>query len=118
SSQSLIEQVNATTSKVATNTTLTASATTINVGQKVTFTATVKAASGTAIPTGFVSFFDGNVELGTATLNAKGQAIFTFAFSTAGSHTIRAVYSGDEMFDPSSASLIENVKKQRTWWKR
>jgi streptogramin lyase len=118
SSQSLIEQVNATTGKVASITTLTASATTITVGQKVTFTATVKAASGTAIPTGLVTFFDGNVKLGTATLNAQGQAVFTFAFSTAGSHTIKAVYSGNEMFDPSSASLIENVKKPRTWWKR
>ena len=118
SSQSLIEQVNVATGKVASITTLTASATNIAVGQKVTFTATIKAASGPAIPTGFVSFFDGNVKLGSATINAQSQAIFTFAFSTTGSHTIKAVYSGDDMFDPSSTSLVETVKKQRTWWRR
>jgi hypothetical protein len=118
SSQSLIEQVNAPTGQIASITTLTASATTITLGQKVTFRATIKAASGPAIPTGFVTFFDGNVKLGTATINAQGQATFTFAFSTTGSHIIKAVYSGDEMFDPSAASLVETVKKQRTWWRR
>jgi hypothetical protein len=118
SSQSLIEQVNVATGKVASITTLTASATTIAVGQKVTFTATIKAASGPAIPTGFVTFFDGDVKLGTATINAQGKAILTFAFSTTGSHTIKAIYSGDDLFDPSSASLVETVKKQQTWWKR
>jgi streptogramin lyase len=117
SSQSLIEQVNAPNGKVASITTLTASATTITVGQKVTFTATVKAALGIAIPTGVVTFFDGNVKLGTATINSQGQAIFSFAFSTTGSHSIKAVYSGDDMFDPSSASLVETVKK-RTWSRR
>src|SRR5262249_10037648 len=43
SSQSLIEQVNGATGRVASITTLTASATTIAVGQTVTFMATVKA---------------------------------------------------------------------------
>src|SRR5262245_36210390 len=50
SSQSLIEQVNAATSKIASVTTLTASPTTVTTGQKVTFTATVKDPSGAAIP--------------------------------------------------------------------
>jgi streptogramin lyase len=113
SHDTLVEQVNAATGKVASITTLTASATTVAAGQQVTFTATVKAASGTATPTGSVTFKDGNVVLGTVMLDAQGQARFTCAFTSTGSHTIEAVYNGDDIFNSSSALLVENVRRHR-----
>src|SRR5262249_49374632 len=58
-------------------------------GQNVTFTATVTAvAPGAGTPAGTVTFKDGNVILGTATIGSGGRATFTTSFSATGSHTI------------------------------
>jgi hypothetical protein len=43
------------------------------------------------------------------TLDANGQARIRGSFSVAGLFTIRAVYSGDAIFDTSSQSLTERV---------
>ena len=79
-----------------------------NVGQAVTFTATVTAnAPGSGTPTGTVDFYDTTT---STDLTPGGIALSsgTGAFSTTslavGSHTIKATYSGDTNFVTSSAS--------------
>lgn len=111
SSQSLTEQVNAPTTPRATTTALSSSANPAVVGQAVTFTATVRDPSGTATPTGTVTFFVGNTVVARVTLDANGQARIRGSFSVAGRYTIRAVYSGDATFAASEQSLIEQVNR-------
>ena len=75
-------------------------------GQAVTFTATVTALPpGAGVPTGTVSFFDGAVLLGTAAVDASGQAAFTTSALGAGTHPVTAVYSGDADFTGSTAPI-------------
>jgi hypothetical protein len=116
SSQSLTEQVNTALGTAPSVTVLTASASSAKVGQTVTFTATVSAAAGTGTPTGTVKFMDGNIVLGTVTLDSGGRATFSTSFTTAGSHIIKAVYSGDSEFGASEASFTQTVVKPRKWW--
>src|SRR3979409_1120111 len=66
-------------------------------GQAVTFTATVKPASGTVTPTGTVTFNDGATVLGSGPLSG-GTATFTTSGLGAGVHSITAVYGGDASF--------------------
>lgn len=68
-------------------------------GQLVVFTATVFSPGGT--PTGSVVFQDGSTTLGTATLDASGQASFSTAALGGGLHSISAAYSGDANFAPA-----------------
>jgi hypothetical protein len=77
--------------KASTTTSLSASTTTPSPGQSVTFTATV---SGGFSPTGTVTFMDGAATLGTGSLSG-GKATFTTAALAVGSHSITAVYAGD-----------------------
>ena len=79
------------------------------VGQTVTFTATVKAAQGSAVPTGTVTFSNGSNTLGSSTLSTTGSASFSTASLTPGVHTITASYAGDSNFNPSSASVTETI---------
>jgi hypothetical protein len=111
SSQTLTEQVNAATTRKATTTVLLASVNPARVGQAVTFTATVRGPAGTGTPTGTITFFVGNTVVARVRLDAHGQARFTRVFSRTGQFTIRAVYSGDSIFDASSQSLIEQVNR-------
>jgi hypothetical protein len=98
-------------SQASTTTTLTASVNPVAAGQSVVFTASVAAvAPGSGTPTGTVTFKDGNVVLGTVTLDANARATLSTRFSTAGSHTITAVYTGDDDFAGSSRALTEQVK--------
>uniref|UniRef100_UPI0005275494 Ig-like domain-containing protein n=1 Tax=Streptomyces novaecaesareae TaxID=68244 RepID=UPI0005275494 len=54
-------------------------------------------------PTGTVSFFDGIVLVGTATLDAGGTATFTTSDLGVGIHALTAVYSGDSAFNGSTS---------------
>lgn len=75
--------------------------------QAVTFTATVVAnAPGTAVPTGTVTFKNGNKTLGSATLNASGQASLTTSSLSTGTHQITAVYGGSANFVTSTSSVL------------
>jgi hypothetical protein len=109
SSQALTEQVNAPAVPKATTTSLLASANPARVGQAVTFTATVRDPSGTGTPTGTITFFVGNTEVGQITLDANGTARIRLSFSRTGRFAIRAVYSGDARFAASSQTLTEQV---------
>ncbi len=78
-----------------------------------TFTATVKVASGTGTPSGTVTFQDNGTTIGTGTLGPVGgfqTATFTTSALTNGSHPITAVYGGDANFaGNTSAVLNQNV---------
>ena len=84
-------------------------------GQLVTFTATVSSGLAIPIPTGTVTFKDGAITLGTATLDGNGRATFTTTALEVGSHTITAVYAGDANFNGStSAPLAQDIARART----
>src|SRR6266403_1672610 len=80
-------------------------------GQAVTFTATVKPATGSGTPTGTVTFNDGVTVLGTGTLSG-GTATLTTSGLGAGVHPITAVYGGDANFaNSTSPVLMQTVNK-------
>src|SRR5206468_1874764 len=82
------------------------------VGQPVTLTATVSAASpGSGTPTGTVTFKDGATALATNMLSG-GQALLSLSSLTAAAHSITAAYSGDANFNTNlSATLTQTVNK-------
>ena len=84
---SLAQVVN---NKIETSISLTSSADPSTYGGNITFTATVSSGA-----TGTVTFVDGAFLLGSASLNAFGQAAISIASLTAGTHNITATYSGD-----------------------
>jgi sugar lactone lactonase YvrE len=90
----------------STSVSLTSDKTSISYGQTITFTATLSPSTAT----GTVTFLDGwSVVLGTAPVSG-GQAKFSIATLTGGSHSIIAGYSGDEADAPwSSAALTVTV---------
>lgn len=93
--------------RATTSTNLTSSENPSNVGQSVTFTATVAAQySGTA--TGTVTFKNGNTTLGTATLSG-GVASFRTSKLAVGSDSITAVYNGSSSFLGSNSGLAQTV---------
>lgn len=97
----------------STTTTVTSSLNPSTHGTAVTFTAVV-VGSGTVVPGGTVTFFDGTTQLGTGTLTAAGTATaaatFTTSTLTAGAHTITASYGGDANdFASTSAGLTQTV---------
>ncbi len=80
------------------------------VGQSVTLTATV---TGTN-PTGTVTFMDGAATLGTGTVTA-GVATHAAIFTTAGSHSLKAVYGGNtNNLTSTSAALVQTVSARAT----
>jgi hypothetical protein len=91
---------------VNTNTTLTTSVNPAAVNQPVTFTATVLAAAGTLIPTGYVVFTDRSNLIRVAAVDNTGHAVFTIARLGAGLHLINAVYLGTPQFVQSESRTI------------
>jgi hypothetical protein len=77
--------------RIATTTSLRSNASTIVVGQSMTLSAQVVGGLG---PTGTMTFNDGAITLGTAAVHG-GEADLVTSFSTAGTHTVTAIYSGD-----------------------
>ena len=103
---SLNEFGSASTTLAPTTTTLTLSPTAPTAGQSVTFTATVAPTTGSGMPTGTVTFLDGNTTLGTGTLSS-GAASFTGSLA-AGTHSITASYGGDTTY-AASVSAADNL---------
>lgn len=91
---------------VATTTTLTATPTSATVGTAVSFTAMVKPASGSGVPTGTVTFRHGSTVLGTATLNGTGQATYSATALAVGAYTVTAVYGGDSADVTSTSTAV------------
>ena len=65
---------------------MTSSASTSVFGQEVTFTATITPAGGASPSTGTVTFYDGDVLLGTGTLLSPGVWTFSTGSLTVGDH--------------------------------
>jgi hypothetical protein len=89
---------------VQTTTVLTSSLNPSNYGQSVTLTATVSSAA----VTGSITFYDGASVLGAQT-PVNGQAMLTTSLLGFGTHSLRAVYSGDTTFAPSTGSIAQIV---------
>ena len=98
---------------IAQATTTTALSSSINpsdIGQNVTFTATITPPTNASTPTGTVQFKDGADNLGSAFNCIAGAgntctAQVSTSTLTTGAHAISAVYSGDTSFIGSSGSL-------------
>jgi Bacterial Ig-like domain (group 3) len=116
SSVSLPSQVvNGPTLKAST-TTLSSSANPSTVGQQVTFTAVVSAASYQGTPTGTVTFtIDGHTQSPAqlAFIGGQDEATFTTSTLAAGQHSVTAAYSGDTHVSSSSGSLPTEVVNAR-----
>ena len=91
--------------KIATTTSVSASTAQLAPGQNVTFTAAVAPQTGTGVPTGSVTFLDGQIQLGAVTLNG-GAASFSTATLAAGTHTVTTVYSGDSNYAASTSAAV------------
>jgi hypothetical protein len=81
-------------------------------GQPVTFTATVSSNYGNeTIPDGeLVTFYNGAVELGTGTTTGA-VATFTTSSLTSRKHTIKAEYAGDNVYKKSIGKVTQVVEK-------
>ena len=106
-----------TVSKAATTTATVASVTTVASGTPMTLTATMSSSSNSATgTTGTVTFSDGGTQIGSPvnvvptpagqTAGAGGTAALTFSFTTQGTHSITAAYSGDGNYTASTATAI------------
>jgi hypothetical protein len=96
-----------TSTSAATATALAVDANPVVVGQTETLRATVNSQAGT--PTGSVTFLDGNTVLGTATVDANGQAVLTVSLGV-GHHAPTASFTGSGGFSGSiSPAVTETV---------
>jgi len=83
-------------------------------GQRITLTASVAPVVKAPTLTGIVTFLDGAVTLGTASLKL-GKATITTAGLSTGTHTITAVYGGTTVYGSSSSTvLIQKVNPAST----
>ncbi|MEN9711637.1 MAG: hypothetical protein RL441_1629, partial [Actinomycetota bacterium] len=82
----------------------------MTVGGKVTYTAKITADSG-VIPTGSITFWEGGVLLGTATINSKGVATISISNLPLGLHIITAVYVGNVSLDGSVSNEMQLTVK-------
>jgi hypothetical protein len=106
SSTSSAITINVTAAALATTaTTLTASAATAVSGTAITFTVAVKETSGTAVPTGTVTFYDGQTSLGTGVLSS-GNATYSTSSLAVATHSITASYGGDASNSASTSSAV------------
>ena len=85
--------------------TLSASPDTASAGQTVTVSASLIPVGG-VYPTGTVSFLNGTVSLGTATLNGSGVATLSLPSLSAGSYSVIASYSGDTNYATGVSSAV------------
>ena len=98
--------------QIATTTHLSAAPNPSTVGQQATFTAVVSPQTGTAGPTGSVTFsIDGVAQtpVTLAVIGGREQAIFSTSSLTAGAHTVLAVYNPQGVFSGSSATVRQVV---------
>jgi large repetitive protein len=91
----------------ATSTTLTSTTTTTLAGQTASFTAVVSSVTGT--PSGSVTIMDGAVSIGQVPLNAQGVATFSTSTLAVGTHTLTAVYVGNENYSTSTSVALQHT---------
>ncbi len=104
---------------VAGSTTSTFTTTTLNpayYGSTIELIASVTTASGAAVTTGSVTFYNGNADLGSVALDSSGYAVLTLSNLPVGSYDISAVFNGTAAYNPSaSATFVESVQLNPTW---
>jgi hypothetical protein len=96
--------VTVTVNAIATTTALSASTTSPTAGTVVTFTANVS--SGSGVPFGGATFYDGTVPLGTSSLHSDGSSTYSTASLGVGTHNITAAYNANAIFAGSTSSVI------------
>lgn len=104
--------VTETVTAYATETSLVASATSLNTDQELTLLTTTTSSSGGAV-TGTITYMNGSTQLGTATVGANGAATFSVN-PPAGQYSITAHYSGDALNAPSVSNLVTVNVSQAT----
>jgi len=97
-----------------TATTLAANSNLVFLSNSVTFTAMVTPTTGSIVPTGTVTFYDGSTVIGTGTLSASGSGASVIAKLTTtslatGSHAITASYPGDSNNQASNANTLTEL---------
>ncbi|WP_406410794.1 putative Ig domain-containing protein [Streptomyces sp. NBC_01614] len=85
-----------------------------SVGQEITFGAVVTENAPGREPTGTVTFYDGETEIGEGTLDSFNTTTLKISSLPAGIHTIKAVYNGDASFAGSSGTLSQTVNRIET----
>jgi hypothetical protein len=75
-------------------------------GAPVLFNAAV---SALAIPSGTVTFYDGATAIGTASVDANGNASFTTSSLSVGTHPITASFGGSANFGASVSAVVDEV---------
>ncbi|MEW6644196.1 MAG: putative Ig domain-containing protein [Pseudomonadota bacterium] len=105
--QTATQTVTGAMTTAASTTTVTSSVNPSTVGQSVTFSATVTA-SGAGVPTGTVTFKDGNTAIGSGALSG-GTATFTTAALTLGAHSITASYTGSGNYGASTSQALQQT---------
>lgn len=100
--------------RATTSTALSSSVDPSDVGESVTFTATVTS-GGEPVTAGTLQFAVDGVDAGTASaLDAQGQATFLTNALPAGTHEITAAYQGSTNYATSGATLEQLVEKLAT----
>jgi hypothetical protein len=78
----------------------------IPLGQPTTFNITMQSVpQGSGIPSGYITFFDNNVPIGSRLIDSGGQATFTTTLAPAGRHTVRVSYASDSGFAASESEF-------------
>lgn len=88
----------------ASGTSLAASPNPAPFGTPVNLVAIASGATGT--PTGTMTFMDGGTVLGTVPLDGNGQGVMQVNSLSAGTHSMRAVYSGDNSYAASTSPVV------------
>jgi len=99
------------TSRNPSTTRLTSSSSPSSFEQPVTFTAAVTTQQDfyKGRPTGTVSLYDGNTNIGNSPLNGSEVGTLTTSTLTVGRHKITATYNGDANSAPSSSPVVYQV---------
>jgi hypothetical protein len=108
SSTSSVVTVTVTSTQTTPTLTLTASSTAIEAGQTLSYTAAVNVGTGTAA-TGSVTISDQQGTVGTVQLSNGSFSGSTQAFTTPGTYTFKAHYSGDGTYPPLDAQPLTVV---------
>ena len=103
---------------VATTTTVSSTPNPAAVGQTVTYTATVVAASGQSTPSGTVTFRDAGSTIsctsGSHTLDASGVATCRVAYASTGSHEVTATYAASGSWAGSTSVPVGQVVSKQS----
>lgn len=91
---------------LSTTTALSSSVSSASSQTPASFSVVVIANSGTAVPTGTISFTSNGQTFGTVPLSSNGSAVLSPMQLPAGSDSIQAAYSGDSTYQSSSSNSV------------